>query len=156
MSPSRNDTERKAAALAGMLTGWRSNGDELQAEVYLEAVAGLPAWAVVEACRRIISGETDLDPRWPPAPPQVAIYARQLVTPLQRDAEKLEQIASAVGDEEFRRVSDGFEALKAELASGRKPADQGSAFLARCEELGINPDDIPDAPKAGKKLEARL
>lgn len=156
LSPSPNDTERKAAALAGLLTGWRSSGDALQAEVYLEAVAGLPGWSVVEACRKIISGETELDPRWPPTPPQVAQYARMYVAPLQRDVETLEQIASAVGDEEFRRVCDGFEALKSELAGVRKPMEPSNRFVARCEELGINPDDIPDAPKTGSKLEARL
>jgi hypothetical protein len=120
------DTDRKAASVAMVLAGFgnRADAGDLHAHVYLEAVDNVPAWAVEEVCRRFIRGETEMDARFPPTPPQLAKAARWLVLPLIRDCETLELIAATVDEEEFKRVANGFDRLREELAG----SDQSSGM----------------------------
>lgn len=121
------DTRDKAVELAKLTTAFPTQGQdatssELRIEGYFEALSGLPAWAVADARGRIIRGETMLDARFAPTPPQLADIVRKIVQPLERDLRDLADIARA--DIEFKeptnaehqRVKDGFEKLKFDLS----------------------------------------
>ena len=67
----------------------------LRMEAYFEAIGDLPAWAIAEARRRIIRGETLLDLRFAPSPPQLSVIARAVVTPYRMALADLERIQVA-------------------------------------------------------------
>lgn len=125
------DTRDKAVELAKLTTAFPTQGQDatssdLRMEAYFEALSGLPAWAVREARARIIRGETMLDTRFAPTPPQFADLVRLVVKPIKRDLRELVDIARA--DIEFKepskpeheRVITGFEKLKFSLSPNRK------------------------------------
>lgn len=132
------DTRDKAVELAKLTTAFPMQGQdatssELRIEGYFEALAGLPAWAVAEARARIIRGETMLDARFAPTPPQLADIVRMVVKPLECDLRDLADIARA--DIEFKeptkpehdRVMNGFEKLKFDLAKSSSPPSTEAA-----------------------------
>lgn len=67
----------------------------LRMEAYFDALADVPAWAVGEARRQIVSGWTTLDTRFAPTPPQLASLARMIVQPYRKALSDLELIQEA-------------------------------------------------------------
>jgi hypothetical protein len=148
------DIRAKAVLIARLLSGFPSQQTEqsLRADAYFEALDGLPAWAVERSVGRIIRGEAGLDTRFAPSPAQMAVEARRAMQPARDDLAALERLRIAVADreaspEERARVGGGFDRLLEEF--GRRPRAQAemarAAFEARCQEIGIDPDSVPDA-----------
>jgi hypothetical protein len=155
LRPGPADLRAKAIAITRMLSGFAGsgNGDPvLRADAYIEALDGLPAWAVERSVGRVIRGEAGMDTRFAPSPAQMAVEARRAMQPAKDDLAALDRLRIAVADreaspEEKARVGGGFDRLLEEL--GRRPKAQASmaraAFEAHCQELGVDPDSVPDA-----------
>lgn len=125
LSPS-SDRTGMAVELARLLAAFPSQQQsdtpaELRMAAYFEALEGVPAWAVGEARARILRGEVVLDHRFCPTPPELANVVRIVLRPLRADLDDLRKIqAAATGDHtpteaEKRRVSEGFQRLRADL-----------------------------------------
>lgn len=118
-----------AVELAKLLTAFPTQAQDqtsttLRMEGYFEALAGLPLWAIRQAREKIMRGETSLDTRFAPNPPQFAVVVRSLTMAVERDLGELERILARVeepelSDGERNRVRAGFEKLKMDLA--RRP-----------------------------------
>lgn len=98
-----------------------------RADAYLEALGNSPAWAVREARLRVLRGETDLDQRYAPTPPQLASEVRRILEPFRDDLADLEklQIAAPIGagdyepsPEERARVKQTWDTLRPHFAVG--------------------------------------
>jgi hypothetical protein len=120
------DRQAVAVELAKLLAAFPAQEQSdmpanLRMEAYFEALHGVPAWAIGEARARVLRGETALDMRFAPTPPQLAAVAKTLLEPHRRDLARLEIIARAAGedaeptDDEKARVTSKFDALRKEM-----------------------------------------
>ena len=72
---------------------------DVRAEVYLDALAEFPAWAVEAAAMRWIRGEglgKDDNPVFVPKPVQLIRIVRALLNPFEREARQLQYLTEAV------------------------------------------------------------
>lgn len=97
---------------------------DLRMEGYFVGLTGLPLFAIRAAREKIIAGETNLDSRFAPTPPQFAVLARSMLAPLQRDLSDLHSIADRAEmpepvASEQARIMKGFEKLHADIQAGR-------------------------------------
>jgi len=117
-----------AAMLAGMPApaGLSDLAADLRIHAYMVAIGDQPAWAVSQACRAIIRGETE-HKRYAPTPPQLAAMVRDIVRPLRRDLEDLDALAriepnAPPSPGEVARVASGFDDLRRELQPSKNEA----------------------------------
>lgn len=98
------DDEKRRKILARMLLTFKSGGDgrdELAAYVF--ATAGFPAWAIQEACGRVLRGDIVRDNHeWAPKPPTLANIVKEIVQPWKYRLWELGKVSSA----EAPRVTD--------------------------------------------------
>src|SRR5690242_1695993 len=96
---------------------------ELRADAYFEALDGQPVWAVAEARRRIIRGETNFGQPFAPTPAELTILVRLIVRTVRDDLADLAALSDATplaeedpmppGDREA--IAAGFDELRAAL-----------------------------------------
>ena len=131
----------------------------LRMESYVEALRGIPAWAVSEARRAALRGEAGCDLRFAPTPPQLAALAKARLQNVRDELTMLRRIERAAVEafepapEEHARVSGGFGELLTELgvkSDERLRIEAVQGLEATCRELGIPTATIakiPDAPE---------
>jgi hypothetical protein len=145
---------------------------DMQLEGYYEALDGIPAWAVGDARRKILRGDADrsiradLNLRYPPTPPQLALQCRAVLAPIRLELARLQRIREAIANlEEVEvkslKVRSGLDQLAASFTREKAPpreldrAVNYAALEARLIEKGMDPkllEGIPDAPDAWGKL----
>lgn len=82
------DRDKARQIVANMLAGFaganRSDAEhEAELKRYEFAVAGFPAWAIVEACGAFMRGEIEREQhRFAPTPAEVSVVLRRIVQPL--------------------------------------------------------------------------
>lgn len=93
------DDKVKAVEIAKMSMTFPQQGMDdvsldLRNESYFEALVGLPAWAVAEARRRIVTGSTAFGRPWGPGPIEFADMVRDVLKPVRADLNDLRTIES--------------------------------------------------------------
>jgi hypothetical protein len=127
VSSDGSDDADKAVELARLSATYPMQGQaetdaDLRAEAYFEALDGLPAWAVGEARRLIVKGDTEFGKPWGPTVTEFADLVRSVVAPVKDDLAAVEQLLAArpIGEQtspaERARVVSGFDKLKVEIA----------------------------------------
>lgn len=87
----------------------------------MDALAGIPAWAVYAAVQSVLRGDTDVDQRFAPTPPQIASLSMARLRQVMSDLTTLKRLELATIEwvptpAERDRVAAGFERLKMEIA----------------------------------------
>ena len=158
------DDRETARAVAGLFANYpsgKTSADEarMTTAAYVSTLADLPPWAVSEAGKAWLRGGYGaVSSAFAPSSAQLHEAAEAIVRPFRTELRQIGELLDAevreITEDERARVSAGFSALREEL--GAPSMVPTSDFLGMCERAGIDPDTIPDAPKAGRKLEARL
>lgn len=117
------------------------------ATLYVRELAGVPTWAIQEACSRIRLGTApDISHHFKPTPIQVRVLALQFAQPWKSEATQISEILTAPrhvdgpSEEERKAVGIKMRTLADELKEGAHrddmPAErkQQGAFLERCVE----------------------
>jgi len=134
----------------------------LRAESYVEALTGLPVWAIAEARKNAIRG-TMGDSKFCPSSGELANAVRHAMEPVKDELVMVNRVLNAEvddfapSDEERARVGKAIDALHAEVkgwadkASGKErpvtnPRDRLTE-LARLAGNSLDFDLIPDAPE---------
>lgn len=160
LSPQPGNDRAVAVVIAKLLSAFPVQGQsdtptELRMETYFDALDGMPAWAVDEACRAIVRGETGLDGRFAPTPPQLAAATADRMRQLRADLRDLDtllkvEVEADESPEAKARVAAGFDALRRELRlqapSAIDEAQAQARFIALCREAGVDPKNVPDQP----------
>lgn len=126
LEPGHNDRKAIAVVLAKLLAAFPAQAQSeapaaQRVDAYFEALHGIPAWAVDEARKCIITGmAAECAGSFAPTPPQLAAVCRRMLaqdTKIIADLERILAAASEHGpsDAERERVSSGFDRLKADL-----------------------------------------
>lgn len=170
----RADVREKIVTIAKLLAAFPIQGQaaaasDLRADSYIEALAGLPAWAVEHARLRILRNEIpSLNPGFAPSPAELAGVVKVIVKPYMDDLREIDQISMAGEADkpeptmtERGFVQQGFADLRdhmqqaSDRAEGKaKPEASDAGLRRRAGELGIDYDtamaSIPDArPRIG-------
>jgi hypothetical protein len=100
LAPQPGDDVPKGAAILEMLAGFLAQQQSeiparLRSKVYLDAVDDKPAWAVKEACDRVIHNRADINNAYGPTPPQLVEVTDDVLVPLRRDLLDLERLLEA-------------------------------------------------------------
>jgi hypothetical protein len=130
----------------------------MRIEAYFDALGAAPAWAVREARLQIIRGDTDLDRRFAPTPPQLADIVKTILRPFRDDLALLESLGEIEPNVEPRpeervRVGEGMDELKTELRGqvdeerekrhavnlGRIERANDALFERECRKAGRDP-----------------
>ncbi len=152
--------------LAAFPTQAQSDGSaEQRVEAYLEALGGIPAWAVDEARKLIITGmAAECAGSWAPTPPQLVAVCRRILKPDMDIIRDLERVLDAADNTEpdkgeRERVIDGFAGLRNKLAASNErgkpvitPEMARARFEEMCKAAGVSPDSIRDQPEHMQKL----
>ncbi|PVE25411.1 hypothetical protein DC522_05820 [Microvirga sp. KLBC 81] len=114
---------------------------EMNVKLFVAALSVFPAWAVSEACRRVLEGRAGINTAFAPTPPQMAELCREIVSPFLEERAKITALLTAKvytlpTDEERQRVADGLAALLEDLK--RVPDD-------RKREVDIGKKELVDA-----------
>lgn len=165
----QRDRKATEAIVAAFLTSYGSSrGSETDAKIvvgtYASVLADIPPWAVAEAARAWTRGGYGaVASAFAPSAAQFHECAATIIRNYAREADELTTLLAAktqpIPADERKRVSAGFDKLVADLG-GRQPTTEASArmrYEALCEEMGVDPNSVPDAkPTAGAKLRAPL
>lgn len=128
----------------------------IMAQAYIAAVADQPAWALIEARRRIFTGQTPFGRPFAPTSVQLRDLVLAVMLPYRQELFDLECLLQAIGapepDPEVKQfVSDGFDDLRRELAGTKgvmptaaKPVGEIAAGVA---------DRLKDYPRVKPKAE---
>lgn len=168
-SLNHRDRTEVAAVVARLLAGFPSAraGDEEAKFViasYVSALDDLPPWAVRVAAEQWSRGREGEAPAFAPSSAQLHASAERLVSRFAAEQMSLHRLLTArtqpIPEAEHSRVSEGFDRLRAELRKDVPDAAKATvaraAFDARCAELGIDPDSVPDAKPGGERLKMDL
>lgn len=158
------DDRETARVVAGLFANYPSGkvgGDEARMTTlaYVSTLSDLPPWAVDEAAKGWLRGGYGaVASAFAPSSAQLHQAAEEIVRPFVSERRQLTELLEAevreITEDERSRVAAGFDALREEL--GAPPLVPSSDFVAMCERAGVDPDSVPDAKRAGKKLEFRL
>lgn len=127
LSPGHEDRRAIAVILAKLLAAFPAQSQSeapaaQRVDAYFEALGGVPAWAVDEARKYIITGmAAECTGSFAPTPPQLATVCRRMMAHDREIVMDLERILLAASEhepsvDERERVSTGFDRLKADLA----------------------------------------
>ena len=174
LTPGREDVEHSAMLVGRVLAPYRerdkSTSTMLAADVYIEAIAGQPSWAVDAACKRFNAGRTKLDAAFPPMPAQLAELVYDEAAPARRDLTDLERLLEAAADPP--PVRSAFAApwsrtwwalfhsyVETHIAELRDQASEAHLKLARVASLAISrvgwkvePAELTAAEERGKSF----
>lgn len=167
-----DERDRRAteAIIGAFLASYGSSrGNEHEARLvigsYASVLAEIPPWAVAETARAWTRGGYGaVASAFAPSAAQFHEAALRVVSNYQREAADLTAVLGAttqdVPADERDRVAAGMDRLRADIASrnGAKPASTTLSaemrFRALCEEMGVDPASVPNAPAPMRKLGA--
>lgn len=96
---SERDDAEAFGRLAMVLTMPSQSAEGVDAKVrgmaYREALDGVPSWAIVDACRRLLRGGYPQHKRFAPSPPEMRSLCDELTWPLHSEIRELEDILRA-------------------------------------------------------------
>ncbi|HZH50280.1 MAG TPA: hypothetical protein VEZ16_00210 [Microvirga sp.] len=117
----------------------------LTVKLFMSALAVYPAWAISEACRRVLEGRAGINTAFAATPAQMAEICREIVAPFLEERSKITSVLTAKvyslpTEEERRRVADGLAKLAEDLKRipderKRSPDDRKKAFLEMDQRL---------------------
>lgn len=164
-SVNHRDRSEVAAVVARLLAGFPSarvaDGEaKFVIAAYVSALDDMPPWAVKEAAEQWSRGREGEAPAFAPSSAQLHASAERLVSRFAAELLSIHKLLTAriqpIPADEHARVSEGFDRLRAELRKDAPAAARAamakSAFEARCAELGIDPNSVPDQPPAMAKI----
>jgi hypothetical protein len=104
----RNDQHTVRASVNGLFSGYRSMrqlGDDARAlvDVTMAVLREFPAWAITQACRKIVCGETKLDRRFPPNDSEIFDVVAGVVRLYGENLTRAKALLDALVDEPPRR-----------------------------------------------------
>jgi hypothetical protein len=108
----RNDEHAVRASINGLFSGYRTMrqlGEDARAvvDVTMAVLREFPAWAIAQACRKIVCGETKLDRRFPPNDTEIFDVVAGVVRPYNENLRQAKALLSAPVDEPRSRGPSG-------------------------------------------------
>lgn len=161
----QRDRRATEAIIAAFLTSYGSSrGSETDAKIvvgtYASVLADIPPWAVAEAARAWTRGGYGaVASAFAPSAAQFYECAARIIRNYSREADDITALLGAktqpIPADERKRVAAGFDRLVSDLG-GKPVTSEASARLryeALCEEMGVDPNSVPDAkPTIGAKF----
>ena len=104
----RNDQDAVRASINGLFSGYRAmrqQGDDARAivDVTMAVLREFPAWAIAQACRKIVCGETKLDRRFAPNDTEIFDVVAGIVRLYRENLRQAKALLDAPVDEPPRR-----------------------------------------------------
>jgi hypothetical protein len=108
----RNDENTVRASINGLFSGYRAmrqQGDDARAvvDVTMAVLHEFPAWAITQACRKIVCGEAKLDRRFAPNDSEIFDVVTGLVRPYRENLRRAEALLNAPVDDPPPRAPSG-------------------------------------------------